>query len=130
LSSREETAGVSSSTVHLIYDQAGELIAEANAATGVTMREYIWFDGRPVAVVDDVDSTPVLYQVHVDHLGRLVMMTDSSGAVVWRATYMPFGEIYSITGSESYDYRFPGQWFMLETGLVYNWNRQGACPRA
>jgi hypothetical protein len=34
---------VSSSTVHLIYDQAGELIAEANAATGVTMREYIWF---------------------------------------------------------------------------------------
>ncbi len=37
------------------------------------------------------------------------MMTDSSGAVVWRATYMPFGEVYLITGSESYDYRFPGQ---------------------
>ncbi len=50
-------------------------------------------------------------------------MTDDSGAVVWRATYMPFGEVYSITGSESDYYRFPGQWFMLETGLVYNWNR-------
>ncbi len=37
LASRQETAGVSSSTVHLIYDQAGELIAEANAATGVTV---------------------------------------------------------------------------------------------
>jgi RHS repeat-associated protein len=43
--------------------------------------------------------------------------------VVWQAVYKPFGEVHSITGSAALDYRFPGQWFMLETGLHYNWHR-------
>ncbi|MGH6923325.1 MAG: hypothetical protein ACRED5_06260 [Propylenella sp.] len=133
---RQVTAGVAASGVHMIYDQDGNLIAEADVSTGATMREYIWLphdpekwepvfgqdhaggNAWPVAVVDDVDSTPVNYQVHVDHLDRPVMMTDASKAIVWRATYMPFGEVYSITGSASLDYRFPAQWFMLETRLL------------
>lgn len=51
------------------------------------------------------------------------MMTDASKAVVWRATYLPFGEPYTIIGSATIDQRFPGQWFQLESGLHYNWNR-------
>jgi RHS repeat-associated protein len=61
--------------------------------------------------------------VHVDHLDRPVMMTDHSGAIVWRADYLPFGEVRTGSGPASLDYRFPGQWFMLETGLHYNWHR-------
>jgi len=51
------------------------------------------------------------------------MMTDAAGAVVWQASYLPYGEVASITGPASLDYRFPGQWFQLESGLAYNWHR-------
>jgi len=49
LASRQMTAGVPASTVHLIYDFDGNLIAEADASTGLTRREYVWFAGRPLA---------------------------------------------------------------------------------
>jgi RHS repeat-associated protein len=88
------------------------------------MREYAWIDGRPLAAWKDVDTgNPIRYHVHVDHLDRPVMMTNTSKTIVWRAIYKPFGEVHSITGPAALDYRFPGQWFMLETGLHYNWHR-------
>ena len=136
--SRTATAGTSA-TIHMIYDRDGNLLAEADAASGATKREYLWLAGRPIAVVDDVDTSPVLYHVHVDHLDRPLMMTDASGAVVWRTRYEPFGAVHDLAGPASLDYRFPGQWFMLELGLHYNWHRwydastgrytdEGSCP--
>jgi RHS repeat-associated protein len=50
-------------------------------------------------------------------------MTDGSQAVVWDATYNPFGEVHSITGSATLNLRFPGQYFLIESGLHYNWHR-------
>ena len=50
-------------------------------------------------------------------------MTDATKAVVWKASYEPFGAVRSIIGSAALDIRFPGQWFQLEAGLAYNWNR-------
>jgi YD repeat-containing protein len=35
----------------LLYDQAGNLMAEIDAATGDTLAEYIWLDGSPLAFV-------------------------------------------------------------------------------
>jgi RHS repeat-associated protein len=88
------------------------------------LREYIWLAGRPVAVVDGVDTAnPVLLHVHVDHLDRPVMMTDPAGALVWQARYEPFGAVTELSGPAALAYRFPGQWFMLELGLHYNWHR-------
>ena len=51
------------------------------------------------------------------------MMTDASKVNVWAATWLPFGAAYNITGTAANDTRFPGQWFQVETGLNYNWNR-------
>lgn len=58
-----------------------------------------------------------------DHLERPIMMTDESRNVVWQASYLPFGEVRSITGTATLNQRFPGQWYQLETGLAYNWHR-------
>lgn len=111
-------------TAHYIYDLAGRLIAEANAS-GQTIREYIWIDDLPLAVVADVDTaSPQLWFVHADHLDRPIKMTDSAQAIVWDAVYRPFGEPVSITGSASNNLRFPGQYFLLESGLHHNWHRQ------
>ncbi|GLK76465.1 hypothetical protein GCM10008171_17190 [Methylopila jiangsuensis] len=86
-------------------------------------REYVWLGDTPQAVVDAAAGASGLYYVHVNHLDRPALMTDASKTVVWRASYEPFGAVRLITGPASLDLRFPGQWFQLEAGLAYNWNR-------
>jgi RHS repeat-associated protein len=132
-------------TVHYIHDTDGHLIAEADASTGATTREYLWLPSNdnqndtmaesmglaandnaavdlPLAVVN-VSATPVIYQVHTDHLGRPIRMTDAVKATVWQATYKPFGEVQAISGTATQNLRFPGQYFQIETGLAYNHHR-------
>jgi RHS repeat-associated protein len=130
-----------SGTTHFIHDLAGNVIAEtagggATGATG-TVREYIWLPegeitptfasraqvDRPLAVVNAVNTTPVTWFVHVDHLARPIKMTSTTKASVWDAVWQPWGSAHTITGTAVLDARFPGQWFQLETGLHYNWNR-------
>jgi RHS repeat-associated protein len=111
------------STTHYVYDLSGRLIAEATA-TGTTLREYVWLDDLPLALVADVDTmSPNLYFVHADHLDRPLKMTDASQAIVWDAVYRPFGDMHSITGTAANNLRFPGQYFLMEAGLHYNWYR-------
>jgi RHS repeat-associated protein len=50
-------------------------------------------------------------------------MTDSAKTVVWNAFFMPFGAVDVILGPASNNLRFPGQYFLLESGLHYNWYR-------
>lgn len=115
--------GVFNTQTLSIYDLFDNLIAEYDAA-GLPLREYVWLEDRPLAVVDNVSSaTPTILQVHTDHLERPIMMTDMNQQVVWKASYLPFGEVRQITGSKELNNRFPGQWFQMETGLHYNWHR-------
>jgi RHS repeat-associated protein len=94
------------------------------------IREYIWLDGRPLAVVDGGQ----VYWLHWDHILRPVLATDATGSVVWAACYLPFGGIDQVsvdTGALEQNLRFPGQWFQAETGpgsgsgagLHQNWMR-------
>jgi len=82
------------------------------------LREYVWFEGKPVAVVEG----GVVYFVRSDHIGRPVFATDGTGAKVWEATYLPFGGVHTSSGSPI-ALRFPGQWFPSESGLHQNWMR-------
>ncbi|POR46473.1 DUF6531 domain-containing protein, partial [Bosea psychrotolerans] len=50
LAIRAVTNTTPSGTTHLIYDTAGHLLAEANAASGATIQEYVWLE------VDDLGS--------------------------------------------------------------------------
>jgi len=130
-------SGTADGTTYFVYDQSGNIVAELDAS-GATVREYIWLPeaeiaptmnshaqvDRPVAVISGVNTaSPAVLMVHVDHLNRPVKMTNSAGAEVWSAVYMPWGVAYSLTGAETNDARFPGQWFQLEAGLHYNWHR-------
>jgi RHS repeat-associated protein len=142
-----------SGTVHYLYDLDGHLMSEADGSTGAVLRDYIWLPANdngnaapggafsddlaiagaandntppdlPLAVIDGVNTaTPQTYQVHSDHLGRPVAMTDATKATVWSATWTPRGEAHSLTGSAVNNLRFPGQYFLIETGHAYNWHR-------
>jgi RHS repeat-associated protein len=56
------------------------------------------------------------------HIGRPVDATTDTGAVVWSATYYPFGGV-RVTQGTPIGLRFPGQWFQAESGLHQNWMR-------
>jgi RHS repeat-associated protein len=64
--------------------------------------------------------------IHGDHLGTPQLVTDESGRVVWSARYLPFGEAAVDEDPDgdgipySLNFRLPGQYYDLESGLLYN----------
>jgi uncharacterized protein RhaS with RHS repeats len=105
-----------------VFDASGRLLEEADS-TGAAIREYIWLDNVPVAVVDDTGASPVIYYVHTDHLDRPQKMTDASASVVWDGVFDPFGNVTSVTGAATNLLMFPGQYYDSETQLSQNWFR-------
>lgn len=119
--------GGSSTEIHYIFDQGGHLLAEHNGYTGAVLREYVWADDMPVAVIDKTSGTAVTYFIHNGHLNEPQMMTDASKAKVWDAYVTPFGSAKVFTtASANVDIRLPGQWFQAEaagSGLNQNHHR-------
>jgi RHS repeat-associated protein len=104
-------------TTHYLYDPGGALYAETDGA-GTVLREYITLGGATIAIVDAMGTS----FVHNDHLATPQVMTDGTAAVVWDASYRPFGEA-TIAGAVANQQRFPGQTADAETGYSDNWYR-------
>ncbi|MDP3126719.1 MAG: RHS repeat-associated core domain-containing protein, partial [Thiobacillus sp.] len=100
------------------YGPNGELLYERDQAGNT--KEYVWLDGRPLA---RIDNGTAIYYYHVDHLGTPQAMTNSSGAVVWKGDYEPFGKATVKVSTVENNLRLPGQYFDRETGLHYNYFR-------
>jgi RHS repeat-associated protein len=58
--------------------------------------------------------------LHDDKLGRPQAATDASQTVVWKASYLPFGETIATSGSFTQNLRFPGQYADAESGFSHN----------
>ncbi|MDF1643897.1 MAG: DUF6531 domain-containing protein [Pseudomonadales bacterium] len=95
-----------SSTINLSSIANGYVIADAIRLTSITST-----------------LTEAVYYYHNDYLGTPQQMTDQNQAVVWAASYNPFGKASVSTGTISNHIRFPGQYFDEETGLHYNYFR-------
>ncbi len=115
---------IGSEIIHFVYDQGGQLIAEIDASTGQTVREYVYANGEQTAVIDDTDTlNEEMYFVHNDHLGTPQSLSDESEQVVWSADYEPFGRVSTLTNTIDQQIRFPGQYEDAESGLYYNYFR-------
>jgi RHS repeat-associated protein len=75
----------------------------------------------PLAVIDVATNT--ISYVHADHLGRPIRMTNGAKTTVWQATWKPWGEVQTLSGTTTNNLRYPGQYFQIETGLHYNHHR-------
>ena len=101
------------------YSLNGQIIAESNSAGNVTA-EYVYLNGQPLAKIEGANT----YYYHNDHLGTPQKMTDSAGVVRWSADYKPFGEAaVDQTSTITNNLRGIGQYFDVETGLLYNYFR-------
>ena len=113
-----------------LYTPELQLLAETERTTATPKsiaHQYVWFGGQPVASID-ASSTVRWYAT--DHLGTPYLQTDAGGAVVWRAEYTPYGDIYGLrTGTAVHQpLRLPGQ--VTEDGSeiannVFRWYRAG-----
>jgi uncharacterized protein RhaS with RHS repeats len=57
--------------------------------------------------------------VKADSDGTPQQIVNSSGTVVWKAAFLPFGRAQILTETITSNIRFPGQYFDAETGLHY-----------
>ncbi len=101
------------------YDLSGHLIAETDN-TGNMLKAYVWFANQPLAMIAPDAS---IYYFHNDHLGTPQKLTDSTGAIVWAADYLPFGQADVSIATIDNNLRFAGQYYDEETGLHYNYHR-------
>ena len=116
--SKSVTENGQTTTTYFLYDEQGMLIAEINGA-GQTMTHYLSLNHQPLAQLRGSQ----IYYYHNDHLGTPQHMTDDRQAVVWHASYLPFGLATLSTEKVENNLRFAGQYFDKESGLHYNYFR-------
>ncbi|WP_196799845.1 RHS repeat-associated core domain-containing protein [Mariprofundus ferrooxydans] len=116
---------VGGETTYFVFDLAGRLLAEIDAATG-DETDHVYNAGERIATIQP-DGT-ILWH-HNDHLGTPMSLTDAAGVTVWKASYTPFG-LATVNDdpdgngvSVTNNLRFQGQYFDAETGLHYNYHR-------
>ncbi len=109
---------IKDATTDVIYhfDLSGQLIAETDSS-GNMVKAYVWLSGQPLAMIAPDGS---IYYFHNDHLGTPQKLTDSTGALVWSADYLPFGRADVNVETVDNNLRFAGQYYDEETGLHYN----------
>jgi RHS repeat-associated protein len=100
-------------TTTLYQYSGGALLAET---TGGVETNYIYLNGRPLAILTGTTFS----WLHDDNVGRPQVATNASQAVVWKASYLPFGETLAASGTATVNLRFPGQYYDAESGFSHN----------
>lgn len=127
LGQRVQKAGAS--VTQFVYDESGHLLGEYDGA-GNLIEETVWMAGVPVAVLQPNGTGVSVYYVHTDHLNtprRISRPADN--VIVWRWDSEPFGATAANQDPDGdgtafiYNPRFPGQYYDVETGLSYNYER-------
>lgn len=109
-------------SINYIYAPDGRLLAESPLSknqNGSLAKIYIWFEGQPIAFVFNNQ----IYYIHNDHLNRPEMITNTSKSIVWKAQTSSYDSAVIQSSIGDFNLGFPGQYFDVESGLWYNWNR-------
>jgi RHS repeat-associated protein len=108
-----------------VYDPAGSGNLYGEYFTQ-NYREYVYLDGIPVASATDAgEEAPLINYLYADQLGTLravVAPTGTSPSYTWPWLDNAFGD-QSMQGPGAFYLRFPGQYYDVETGLIFNNNR-------
>lgn len=96
-----------------------KLVAETDGR-GRLLRQYLHWNGRPVAVLSHGAGSTAIAWLHADHLGTPIAASDEAGRIVWRGDADAYGRVADEHGAFAQPLRLPGQYFDAETGLHDN----------
>ena len=74
-------------------------------ANGELVRWYIWGPGRLLGFIDADGNLTV---AHSDEQGSVIALTDISGAILFRASYSPYGEDWGSSGTNATPFAWLG----------------------
>jgi RHS repeat-associated protein len=94
------------------YGSGGDILSETDAS-GNTLNDYVFFDGKRVAVVPASGSA--LYYAE-DLLGSSRVIVESNGTLCYDGDFTPFGGEREYTSTCSQNYKFEGKERDTETG--------------
>jgi RHS repeat-associated protein len=93
---------------------AGDALVETDLA-GNTTAEYVFFNGRRVARIDQPSGSIQYY--FSDHLGSADVITNASGTITKESDYYPYGGEIAVVTGDSNRYKFSGKERDSESGL-------------
>lgn len=115
----KRTGSSAGPTYGFTYGPSGQADTEYAWATNKWTHYLRLPDGQPIAIVRNNQ----LHMIHVDHLGRPEIVTNSAKAVVWRANNYSFDRTITLDAIGGLNLGFPGQYRDEESGLWYNYFR-------
>jgi RHS repeat-associated protein len=115
---------------HFVYDEAGHLLGEYDAS-GNLIQETVWMGDIPVGTLQPNGSGGInVYYLHTDNLNTPRRISrPSDNVIVWRWDSDPFGTTSANQDPDgdgvsfTYNLRFAGQYYDMESGLNYNYFR-------
>jgi RHS repeat-associated protein len=122
-------------SIDYLYDQNGNRVSSDDGTTitvypnkyynddGTKITKSIYSGDQLVATIETIGGTVTPYYDHTDHLGSIVVVSDSSGAQVELLDYMPYGSQRISSGSYSSQRQALGQMYDTDTALNYYQNR-------
>ena len=113
---------VAGTRTYFMYAAEG-LIAELDSAGAVT-QSYGYTPQSTYGTSPLYTKTSVGYAYYqLDHLGTPQQLVNKTGAVVWKAKALAFGDTTVEVNTVINNLRFPGQYYDAETGTHYNYFR-------
>jgi RHS repeat-associated protein len=129
-------SATSTNNRYYFYDEAGHLLGEY-LANGTRVQEYVWLDDQLIGVLSDHDTSTYQF-VETDHLGTpRAVIHPAQNKIIWRwnITNTAFGEHAATNDPDAntitytFNHRYPGQQANAESGLNYNYRRDGYEPQ-
>jgi RHS repeat-associated protein len=115
--------GSQTDTIHYVFEGTEPIFEKRISDSRI--RSYVYAGLMPVARVDGLigDTQAKKYWYHTDQVGSVKAVTNQTGAVVWNADYLPFGQQYMKNKLDSEfeedDLGFTGKGYDSDVGLYY-----------